>query len=719
MATFFPTLNEITQLKVKPTEGELHLLHTLKNEFVEDDSIEIYFQPLLNSDRPDLFIMKKNAGILIIEVKDYNPQHYCINEKKQWCLKKSKSVILSPIEQVNRYKKNTIRFHAPELYRRELIEHQNNFGVIQCLVYFHHYTEKDLEKVKENLGIRDTNHLTLFSKDNLKIKLHNLLKRSYFYTGYTSSYFTPEIYEPLKDMLRPSYHELRIGKQLNYSKKQLQLSKSSPSKNLNIHGFAGTGKTAVLAKRAVNGLKRTGGPILILTFNITLRQYIKDQISNVRENFNWEYFEFNHYHQFITTNALNYEVDFDYDFENEHLFEDVKNKIIKYPVILLDEVQDYDDSWLKIIKKYFLAENGEFVCFKDGNQTIYRDSHNHETKDLTKWVSLNEEYRSPNALGHLLIDFQAQYLKKYTELNPIQLSLNLKEASFSYYYLESTKELLTKQLTDTIFQSFRSKGFPNQNDVAFLGTNKQVLRELQEHLISQGKLEEQFITTFASIKEVAAIEAKVSQYDTVPVEDLIKSFERSKKFAFHMNSGKIKMSTIHSYKGWEIKNLVLIINKPQKNQSETFNNLVYTGLSRCVTNLIVLNIGNSDYHSFFEDQNTAFSQAIDYRSLDTLERRTLFYREHDLSAPEEAQDYNMTLKEFHAMKEMQHTYTQERNQLNDLSSESENGSSPSSLASDLGMTNKEYEEELRLQHEESDREYSQVNAAYRNYLKNL
>mgnify|MGYP000340710564 FL=1 len=68
MAKIHPTLDVISRLKVRPTEGELYLLNYLKDNFDED--AEVYFQPFLNQERPDIIILHKTKGVIIIEVKD-------------------------------------------------------------------------------------------------------------------------------------------------------------------------------------------------------------------------------------------------------------------------------------------------------------------------------------------------------------------------------------------------------------------------------------------------------------------------------------------------------------------------------------------------------------------------------------------------------------------------------------------------------------------------
>ena len=56
MAIFIPSIEDIKKLKVSPQEGELYLLNFLSKAL--DDSFEVYFNPYLNGDRPDVIIIK-------------------------------------------------------------------------------------------------------------------------------------------------------------------------------------------------------------------------------------------------------------------------------------------------------------------------------------------------------------------------------------------------------------------------------------------------------------------------------------------------------------------------------------------------------------------------------------------------------------------------------------------------------------------------------------
>lgn len=82
MAKIYPTIENIQRLKVKPTDGERYLIDYLIKKF--DDDVEIFFQPFLNGDRPDIILLKRGIGATIIEVKDWDLKNYKIDQSNQW-----------------------------------------------------------------------------------------------------------------------------------------------------------------------------------------------------------------------------------------------------------------------------------------------------------------------------------------------------------------------------------------------------------------------------------------------------------------------------------------------------------------------------------------------------------------------------------------------------------------------------------------------------------
>ena len=79
----------------------------------------------------------------------------------------------------------------------------------------------------------------------------------------------------------------------------------------------------------------------------------------------------------------------------------------------------------------------------------------------------------------------------------------------------------------------------------------------------------------------------------------IKKIRDNKKMNFWFNSGTLKLSTVHSFKGWESELLFLIIEPLYGNANKfnvAFDEILYTGITRSRSNLIIINYGNQNYH---------------------------------------------------------------------------------------------------------------------------
>ena len=90
----------------------------------------------------------------------------------------------------------------------------------------------------------------------------------------------------------------------------------------------------------------------------------------------------------------------------------------------------------------------------------------------------------------------------------------------------------------------------------------------------------------------------------------MKEIRRAAKTHFTTDSDSIKLSTIHSFKGWESESVILLL-QPEMKINESYDGyciqerentpaLIYTALTRAKCNLFILNLGNEKYHSFFK-----------------------------------------------------------------------------------------------------------------------
>jgi superfamily I DNA/RNA helicase len=162
---------------------------------------------------------------------------------------------------------------------------------------------------------------------------------------------------------------------------------------------------------------------------------------------------------------------------------------------------------------------------------------------------------------------------------------------FEYYFLPSNNmDYIFSNIIEIII---KLKLHPD--DIGILSTKTETIRDL-DFLIRSERNEE---------TEMMCETKEESESFTEKGTDKIDIVRRNKKSNFWMNPGTIKLSTIHSFKGWEIHTLFLIIEEyPEKegffDKKISLDELIYTGITRCKYNLIIFNIENIRYDMFFK-----------------------------------------------------------------------------------------------------------------------
>jgi len=623
MAKIFPTLENIKRLKVKPTEGEWFLINYLIENLSEE--VEIYFQPFIDGDMPDIILIQKNIGVTIIEVKDWNLNLYTIDEKNNWHLQQNNALLRSPFQQVYSYKNNLFNLHINGLLK-EKIKNPHFYGRLQTYVYFHKVSKREVQsfydkQLSHYKELENECHNNLKDKkmsfdsynkqlDYLKQKKSKIQRDLNYSIGNDTLYkiklpsaddkkiFKESIYLEFKRYLQPPYHVLEQGKELTYTKKQERLTISA-NEHKKIKGVAGSGKTVVLAQRAVNAHKRHNERVLILTYNLTLKSYIHDKISDVRENFSWSNFYITNYHQFINQllNNLGIKVEIpdmiedkslyfeENYYSNIKLFENYKDEIPKYHSIFIDEIQDYKPEWIKIIRAFFVEENGEMVLFGDEKQNIYERELDNEKKPkivqgFGRWEYLNKSIRHQGDGGRILDlakRFQKSFFENKYEIDKYEDKTTTPSLNLGIYQLAHYSNNL-KDIVELIYKRIRADNI-HPNDVCILGSKIEILREID--FIVRKEFNEKTLTTFET-KEM---------YEHFPKD--VKSIRKKKKIGFNLNNGMLKISTIHSFKGFEVSTLFLIIDESDNAE------IVYAGITRSKFDIMIFTKKESKYNEFF------------------------------------------------------------------------------------------------------------------------
>ena len=282
-------------------------------------------------------------------------------------------------------------------------------------------------------------------------------------------------------------------------------------------------------------------------------------------------------------------------------FAPAEDRTTRYEAIFVDEVQDYQTEWLRILQRYFLAEDGEFVVFGDEKQNVYdRTLDENKLPNTTipgRWNELTDSYRLNAPLVAIAQDFQRSvYADKYThddELHIVQSDLFGTEPYVAYRHVP---DLVAEDLYAFIQTQARELNV-HPNDITVVSPVVEALRDLLDLFTAAGERVSHTFETNAEREDLKQQFDEGSEQFKREVEDI----RRGRKVHFWMNAGTVKLSTIHSFKGWESHTVVLVLGESEEDHDDRFttDELVYTAITRARHNLLVVEAGEGKYAEFF------------------------------------------------------------------------------------------------------------------------
>ena len=272
----------------------------------------------------------------------------------------------------------------------------------------------------------------------------------------------------------------------------------------------------------------------------------------------------------------------------------------KFQTIFVDETQDFHRNWMETIVS-LLKPTGELIFFGDWDQDLYKVRQRDNVPTGKAGVlKLKATYRLRSKIFDLAHAFQKNFLEggKDGEINTPPASDDLfgeysgDAATVQYYFFD----LLDVNAIFEIFKSTLKEYTPPNDDICILSQVIRNVRPVDEILRDKGY---KTITTFEK-------EEDWLKYGNI-AKKKINNIRQAAKYGFQMESGKIKLATIQSYKGWGIHTEILIIGNGFVGEKFLNDEMVYTGITRAKKNLIIINIGDRTYDEFFRTELESFS----------------------------------------------------------------------------------------------------------------
>jgi hypothetical protein len=582
-----PPPGAMASLRTPLTEGEQQVLKWFQQRL--SDKWEIYVQPHLNGLRPDFVLVNPAVGIAVFEVKDWSPGTLKIALEHRRGLAQA-----DPVAQVIGYKSEILNLYCPRLGVRAA-DNPKSLAVVTAGVIMTRIPTAEVRQlllpVLRERGLDDAAlpYHPVAGSDALATGNIPIIFPD---AGRQRSYWMEERFaDDLRSWLvEPDFAAAqRNPLPLNPQQRQLATTRTE-SGYRRIKGPAGSGKSLVLAARAAQ-LSAEGKDVLVVTFNITLLHYLRDLAvryphpkRSITQRITWLHFhewckrvcyEAGHgaaYREFWRSHFAGrdpYEVDNSADqalevglpsLVAELLGNRPPNGVTQYDAVLVDEGQDFNPYWWNLLRKV-RRPDGEMVLVADETQDLYGRARNWTDESMRgagfagDWSRLRDSYRLPPEL----VPHLRRYLDDFfsgLEVNipqPAQLELPLAPVHLRWLQLEPGMDTSAA----CVQAAMDAPGVSDPERVAMADVTL---------LVDSNKVGLQCVDIFKQ---------RGVRVSHVFGED--QRQRRAQKLAFYMGDARVKAATVHSFKGWESRALVVQIRSATNLGDRA---AVYVGLSR-------------------------------------------------------------------------------------------------------------------------------------------
>lgn len=559
-------------------------------DFKESQKLEnyngwlIFSRPYFGGFSPSVVVFHPSVGLYIYD--------FSFVEKRN----KESSISKNPLSKVEHYRTKLISQLMPNI--GEAIDlNKGILGTISLGVFFPFIPDSEqVHGFVETKGHQFIKVFTSKSLDNTDIK--GAVPKAF----HSYSLWNKEWNKQLLFWLSPQRHNISEGVVIRLKGSQIKLGQPSPGHH-RVRGIAGSGKSQALAFRAAR-LAAQGNRVLVISFNITLWHYLREIIGKVPENFDWTKISFNHFHGFCKDvlnecgftwpsspkgffNSYQEEQEATSTFFRETIPNAVRMAVsaaefsLKFDAILIDEGQDYHFEWYSMLNDLFLSPRDELVVVSDKKQNIYerkldwldkRGNKSGLEKFKDVYIELTSSFRMPAAIAKLANDFSDSF-NMNQDLKMVKVEASEQLFKTNHIVWLQIKESQWLNLVISAFRRLKQEQSKDSDIVVLVPTH--------DHGLS-------------AVESFRNINVEVNH-----IFEVTGNSARFNKKSFWLSDPRIKLCTIHSFKGWELANIILFIPESHQETNERFDSLVYTALTRAKENLIVLN-AHDRYETFGE-----------------------------------------------------------------------------------------------------------------------
>jgi hypothetical protein len=605
-------------------DGEKSFFDILKDALKPDDEYIAWYEPEIKDRfndnlKPDFIIWGQNSGLSIIEIKDWSLEYFQgSNITKDEIILKCGKRLKNPEKQALDYMYNTM----DNLQRHPCFVNSSgpNSGKLRFPfgygVVLPNMTRNELEN---NFNSVINVKRTLTADELLKIEtgdkiiLKSFLKRIQK-THFTFKFLNLEELKTLRSVLSPGVEPPKTSADKNREnivkildrEQEKEAYRIGPGHRV-IRGVAGSGKTLLIAYRAkILKMLYPNWKILIICYNITLRNYIKKFLLkniNLGTTVDTDIIEVYHFHDFISEkyNIYTPEQKDDWVKLQTELSKIINKKIDNgeitgdiYDAILVDECQDLVTDYIKLLVHLLKKETNHLLISIDPEQNIY----NYGSKISWNSLGIQARGRSKSFNKSYRCSYEIlQFAKKFNPGGEQEENGDINSPLFPEFNERHDEKPIIKQFEDDssivnyiISEIIKVKTERNLqfSEIGILFTKKKTFYNNQT---KRGQPFSYYNSLLQGLK-----------ISNIPFKEIE---VRNDKLNFNFESNEIKIITIHSVKGYEFKVVFLINLENEWKYDDLTRSLIYVGITRAQDLLYIPYLRNGKHLKYIREMENA------------------------------------------------------------------------------------------------------------------
>jgi hypothetical protein len=419
VALLRPPLEALGQLIAPLNDGELRVARALASQL--DDSWAVYIQPRLEFDVPDFVAAHDDYGVCAIEVKDwaYNKYKLAPNGTVQYLNGNG----WNPTDENPRYQAYRYRSTIFEQFFAMPGDGGSTTPSVRAIALILNHSTKHAQAIFANEAAPGPQKsIAIHGEDELH-SIEQLL------IGPSPAAPQPLSLERFRRHLAVSsvMSELGSPQILSEGARNIEANRNN-AKMRRVRGPAGCGKSFGLAARAAR-LASEGKSVLVLSFNSTLAHYLRALVSSHCSSYaaNPTRVTCVHFHALckrVAEDAERRGMDLEVSAGTKPYNANIAKARsafeqgfrYQFDAVLVDEGQDFTHEWWNMLRHHVLAPNGEMLLVSDPTQDLYENRSWTDEDSMPgagfsgPWADLQGSYRLPPDMVSIASGFAERYL---------------------------------------------------------------------------------------------------------------------------------------------------------------------------------------------------------------------------------------------------------------------------------------------------------------------